>query len=83
VIGRWKYCGGLARFASCSDADGIAADGSGVITLVAKDELFANWLLETRAMAAVVRPDRYVYGVAGSAPNLARLVGELDGALFG
>ena len=41
------------------------------MTLAAKDELFANWLLETGATAAVVRPDRYVYGVAGSAPDLA------------
>jgi 3-(3-hydroxy-phenyl)propionate hydroxylase len=74
---------GAVRVVLCSDADGIAADGSGVMILVAKDELFANWLLETGAMAAVVRPDRYVYGVAGSAPDLARLVGELGGALFG
>jgi 3-(3-hydroxy-phenyl)propionate hydroxylase len=74
---------GAVRVVLCSDADGIAADGSGVMILVAKDELFANWLRETGAMAAVVRPDRYVYGVAGSAPDLARLVGELGGALFG
>ena len=39
------------------------------MTLAAKDELFANWLLETGATAAVVRPDRYVYGVAGTAPD--------------
>jgi 3-(3-hydroxy-phenyl)propionate hydroxylase len=74
---------GAVRVVLCSDAVGIAADGSGVMILVAKDELFENWLLETGAMAAVVRPDRYVYGVAGSAPDLARLVGELGGALFG
>jgi hypothetical protein len=33
--------------------------------------VFANWLVETGATAAVVRPDRYVYGIAGSAPDLA------------
>jgi 3-(3-hydroxy-phenyl)propionate hydroxylase len=53
------------------------------MTLVAKDDLFANWLVETGATAAVVRPDRYVYGVAVSAPDLGRLVGALGGALFG
>jgi 3-(3-hydroxy-phenyl)propionate hydroxylase len=74
---------GAVRVVLCSHAYGIAADGRGVMTLAAKDELFANWLLETGATAAVVRPDRYVYGVAGSAPDLARLVGELGGALFG
>jgi 3-(3-hydroxy-phenyl)propionate hydroxylase len=79
---------GAARVVLRSHADGnavddIAADASGAMILVAKDELFANWLVETGATAAVVRPDRYVYGVAGSAPDLARLVGELGGALFG
>jgi len=71
-----SHAGGIA-------VDDIAAGASSAMTLVAQDELFANWLVETRATAAVVRPDRYVYGVAGSAPDLARLVGELGGALFG
>jgi 3-(3-hydroxy-phenyl)propionate hydroxylase len=61
----------------------IEAPKQDVITLRAKDDLFANWLVETGAMAAVVRPDRYVYGVARTAPDLARLVGDLEGALFG
>ena len=53
------------------------------MTLAAKDELFANWAgRKPGPTAAVVRPDRYVYGVAGSAPDSARLVGELGGALF-
>ena len=54
-----------------------------MITLTAKDELFANWLVETGATAAVVRPDRYVYGVASTASDLARLIRSLEGALFG
>jgi 3-(3-hydroxy-phenyl)propionate hydroxylase len=61
----------------------IEAPEQDVITLRAKDDLFANWLVETGAMAAVVRPDRYVYGVARTEPDLARLVGDLEGALFG
>jgi 3-(3-hydroxy-phenyl)propionate hydroxylase len=53
------------------------------ITLTAKDELFAQWLAETGATAAVVRPDRYVYGVARTPAELARLVGDLGRALAG
>jgi 3-(3-hydroxy-phenyl)propionate hydroxylase len=43
--------------------------------------LFANWLAENEATAAVIRPDRYVYGVAGTTPDLARLVRNLEDAL--
>src|SRR6478735_3785794 len=54
-----------------------------MITLTAKDALFAHWLVEIEATAAVVRPDRYVYGVASTASDLARLIRNLEGALFG
>ena len=52
------------------------------MTLAAKDELFANWLIETGATAAVVRPDRYVYGVASNATELVLLVNNLARTLF-
>jgi 3-(3-hydroxy-phenyl)propionate hydroxylase len=61
----------------------IEAPTQDVITLRAKDDLFANWLVDTSATAAVVRPDRYVYGDASTAPDLARLIRNLEGALFG
>jgi hypothetical protein len=38
---------------------------------------------DCKASAAVVRPDRYVYGVASTVSDLARLIRNLDGALFG
>ena len=38
---------------------------------------------ETGATAAVVRPDRYVYGVARTPAELARLIGDLGRALAG
>jgi 3-(3-hydroxy-phenyl)propionate hydroxylase len=50
--------------------------------LTPKDQLFADWLDETGAMAALVRPDRYVYGVARTAPELERLIDDLFNALF-
>jgi hypothetical protein len=38
---------------------------------------------DCKAPAAVVRPDRYVYGVASTASDLARVIRNLEGALFG
>lgn len=42
-----------------------------------RDGLLAAWLTSCGAVAAVVRPDRYVYGVARSAQEIRRLVQEL------
>jgi 3-(3-hydroxy-phenyl)propionate hydroxylase len=74
---------GAVRVVLRSDTGEVETSDPDVITLTAKDELFANWLLENEATAAVVRPDRYVYGVAGAAADLARLIEHLAGALFG
>jgi 3-(3-hydroxy-phenyl)propionate hydroxylase len=54
-----------------------------VVTMSASDDLFAGWLSETAAAAAIVRPDRYVYGVARAPSELARLVRQLSDALLG
>ena len=63
---------------------GAKADASqqDFTVLTPKDQLFADWLDETGAMAALVRPDRYVYGVARTAPELERLIDDLFNALF-
>lgn len=53
-----------------------------VVGLTAKNDLLADWLAESGATAAVVRPDRYVYGVARTPAELTRLVGDLSRALF-
>ena len=64
------------------EADSIAGGNRDLMTLVAKDELFANWLIDTGASAAVIRPDRYVYGVASNATELVLLVNNLARTLF-
>src|SRR5215831_8319631 len=60
------------------DSEAAAPD---VIVLTAKDELLENWLDEIDAVAAVVRPDRYVYGVAHDRLELRRLLAQLDSTL--
>ena len=69
---------GARRVALQSSTDDASKSAAlDIITLTAKDDLFAQWLAETGATAAVVRPDRYVYGVARTPAELARLVGDL------
>jgi 3-(3-hydroxy-phenyl)propionate hydroxylase len=74
---------GARRVVLRSPADAASKSTAPDITaLTASGDLFADWLAETGAMAAVVRPDRYVYGLARTPAELARLVGDLSGALF-
>jgi 3-(3-hydroxy-phenyl)propionate hydroxylase len=73
---------GARRVVLRSPADAASkSTAADVVSLTAKDDLFAEWLAETGA-AAVVRPDRYVYGVACTPAELAPLVGDLSRALF-
>jgi 3-(3-hydroxy-phenyl)propionate hydroxylase len=65
------------------EADAGAATDDGVVMLVAEDNLLAQWFAETGAAAVVVRPDRYVYGIAKDGAELARLLDDLARALFG
>jgi len=45
------------------------------------DRLFADWLDRNGIVAAIVRPDRAVFGGAGTADELNRLIVALAGAL--
>jgi 3-(3-hydroxy-phenyl)propionate hydroxylase len=65
---------------SPDDANQVASPN--VVLLTEQDALFANWLAETGAVAAVVRPDRYVYGVARTATDLQHLLDHLSKSLF-
>jgi 3-(3-hydroxy-phenyl)propionate hydroxylase len=53
-----------------------------VVVLTAQDLLFANWLAENGAVAAVVRPDRYLYGIARTPADLQPLLDRLSKSLF-
>jgi 3-(3-hydroxy-phenyl)propionate hydroxylase len=46
------------------------------------DGLFASWARQLGCEAVIVRPDRYVYGVAGDAGTLNALVERLHRTLF-
>jgi 3-(3-hydroxy-phenyl)propionate hydroxylase len=48
--------------------------GDDVQYLAETDALFAEWMSQHGCAAVVVRPDRYVFGTAGDAAQLNRLV---------
>jgi 3-(3-hydroxy-phenyl)propionate hydroxylase len=45
--------------------------------------LFADWMLQMGCSAVVVRPDRYVFGMAADAQQLNRLVAAVGELVFG
>jgi 3-(3-hydroxy-phenyl)propionate hydroxylase len=50
--------------------------------LIESDGLFASWAMQQGCEAVVVRPDRYVYGVASDAGTLNALLERLQRTLF-
>lgn len=61
------------------DAGKVAAD---VLVLTERDELFAQWMHRHSCAAAIVRPDRYVFGVAADAIGLNCLIDLLENQMF-
>jgi 3-(3-hydroxy-phenyl)propionate hydroxylase len=57
------------------------AGGGRVVDGLADDELIARWMGEFGCVAALVRPDRYVFGIARDRDDIARLVDALRAAL--
>jgi 3-(3-hydroxy-phenyl)propionate hydroxylase len=56
---------------------------SGEVQYVAETEtLFADWMSQMRCAAVVVRPDRYVFGMAADAQQLNRLVAAVGKHVF-
>lgn len=66
---------------------GTAASAPGaepdVLAVHERDGVFSAWMQSLGATAVVVRPDRYVYGIARSAQELQDLLQQLEHALFG
>ena len=60
-----------------------SSEGANTLKLSETDGLFAGWQKSTGFKAALVRPDRYLYGGAQDAGEAARLVESLAGAMFG
>lgn len=62
-------------------ASGESCDANGILSVVERDRLFADWMRQHGVAAAIVRPDRYVFGAARSAEQLNMLVERLIDAL--
>ena len=58
-------------------ASGDSCDANGILSVVERDGLFADWMRQHGVSAAIVRPDRYVFGAAHSAEQLNMLVERL------
>jgi 3-(3-hydroxy-phenyl)propionate hydroxylase len=57
--------------------------GDGVRALTETNGLFADWAKSYGCTAVVVRPDRYVFGLARDAAELNQLVAQIDRHVFG
>ena len=77
----WRRIGGERLVIAPDARDGTTDDGIGV--LAERDRLLADWLARHGAAAVVVRPDRYVYGIAADAAALNRQIAALGAQLFG
>ena len=54
-----------------------AAPVAGIVETVETEGVMANWFARHACVAAIVRPDHYVYGAAADAGELARLLAGL------
>jgi 3-(3-hydroxy-phenyl)propionate hydroxylase len=57
--------------------------GAGMRELIEADGLFTGWAKSHGCAAALVRPDRYVFGLARDAAELNRLVADVHRQVFG
>jgi 3-(3-hydroxy-phenyl)propionate hydroxylase len=84
-IGLWRRLGG-ERIVIAPRGEGPARHrdaGDDIQFLTESDDLFAAWMTRHGCGAAVVRPDRYVFGTASDAAQLNRLVAAVDRHVFG
>ncbi|WP_245174840.1 bifunctional 3-(3-hydroxy-phenyl)propionate/3-hydroxycinnamic acid hydroxylase [Streptomyces bohaiensis] len=64
-------------------ADGADSSGPGAGTVRDTDGAYLPWLAELGAVAALLRPDHYLYGAAGDAAGVGRLLADLRERLAG
>lgn len=76
----WRQLGG-ERVVIATSGDGTTRDG--VMTVVESERLFADWMGDNGVEAVIVRPDRYVFGGAGTAEQLNTLIADLVNRLHG
>jgi 3-(3-hydroxy-phenyl)propionate hydroxylase len=76
----WRRIGG-ERIVIGSDEAATGEDG--IRRLTERGRLFADWMARHGAGAVVVRPDRYVYGIAHDRDGLNRLIETLGQHIFG
>ena len=92
LVGTASQAGALSRLAALlAEATGVAsraiafgetpAEDAGVTTVVESGTIMRDWIAAHGA--TIVRPDRYVFGVATSTDELGHLVGELRRQLVG
>ena len=77
---RWDRLGGRLALVGDGDGDG-AGDGVGVGGLVDLDGIYERWFGRHEVVAAVVRPDWYVYGAAADGAELTAVVAQLHHGL--
>lgn len=70
----WLWLGGECVVIATS---GESARHDGVLTVVERDRLFADWMQQNAVAAVIVRPDRYVFAAADSAGEFNMLVQQL------
>lgn len=71
---RWQRLSGERVVIATS---GESTDVNGILTVVERDGLFADWMRQNAVAAVIVRPDRYVFAAADSADELNMLVQQL------
>lgn len=76
TIALWKSLAG-ERLTIVSAIEYPAASSSGVAVYIETDNRFQEWMNKHGAQAIVVRPDRYIYGIASNQQQLIALLNSV------
>jgi 3-(3-hydroxy-phenyl)propionate hydroxylase len=79
VLARWTCLGGSRVIVSHESS--ALHSGEGVSQVVEIGSVLRDWMQNIGGVAAVIRPDKYVYGVAASAADLRGMIRDIDAAL--